>query len=103
MFGCNYDKKKPQKKVLPKIRFGISSSTSLVKKNTHSPQSHYPGYGDYDYSGKVCHETYKKLFHRKLNSISYNTCLAITATSKKTLKEKFYQKQGLVSLDQSRW
>ena len=42
-------------------------------------------------------------FHKKLASIQYNACLALTGTIKGTSKEKLYQELGLESLQLRSW
>ena len=42
-------------------------------------------------------------FHQNLESILYNTCLAITGTIRGTSKEKLYQELGLELLQLQRW
>ena len=54
-----------------------------------------------DYSDIV---TIKLLsFQRKLESIQYRACLAITGAIRGTSKEKIYQELGLESLQSRRW
>ena len=38
-----------------------------------------------------------------MESVQYNTCLAITGTIRRTSKEKHYQELGLESLQLRRW
>ena len=42
-------------------------------------------------------------FHKKLESIQYNACLAITGAIRGTSSEKLYQELGLESLKSRRW
>ena len=44
-----------------------------------------------DYGDMIYNQTYNALFHRKLESIQYFTCLAITGTIRGTSHEKFNQ------------
>ena len=48
-------------------------------------------------------EAYNTSFHKKLESIQYNACLATTGTIRGTTKEKLYQELGLESLQLQRW
>ena len=45
-------------------------------------------------------QAYNASFHRKLESIQYNTALAITRAIRETSKEKLYQELGFESLQQ---
>ena len=55
-------------------------------------------YGDIPYD-----QAFNTLFHKKLDSIQYNTCLALTRAIRGTTKEKIYQELGLESLQICRW
>ena len=48
-------------------------------------------------------QAFNALFHENLESIQYNTCLALTGTIRGTSKEKIYQELGLESLQIRRW
>ena len=48
-----------------------------------------------DYSDILYDQAYNMSFHHKLESIQYNTCLAITGAIRGTSKEKLYQESGL--------
>ena len=56
-----------------------------------------------DYGDTVYDQTYNNSFHQKLESIQYNTALAITGAIRGTSSEKLYQELGLESLQQRRW
>ena len=47
-------------------------------------------------------QTYNASFHRKLESIQYSACLAITGTIKGTLYEGLNQELGLETLQSRR-
>ena len=51
-----------------------------------------------DYGDILYDQAYNMSFHRKLESIQYNACLAITGTIRGTSKEKLCQEIGLESL-----
>ena len=53
-----------------------------------------------DYGDTVYDQTYNNSFHQKLESIQYNTALAITGAIRGTSSEKLYQELGLESLQQ---
>ena len=55
-------------------------------------------YGDIIYD-----QTYNALFHRKLESIQYFGCLAITGTIRGTSYEKLNRELGLETLHSRRW
>ena len=44
-----------------------------------------------------------KIFHQKLESIQYNTCLAVSRAIMGSSREKLYQQLGLESLQRQRW
>ena len=48
--------------------------------------------------GDILYDQAHMSFHQKLESISYNACLAITGAIRGTLKEKLYQEIGLEPL-----
>ena len=49
--------------------------------------------------GDILYDQAHMSFHQKLESISYNACLAITGAIRGTLKEKLYQEIGLKPLN----
>ena len=51
-----------------------------------------------DYGDVLFNQTFNTLSHEKIESIQYNTCLALTGTTRGTSKEKLYQELGLKSL-----
>ena len=51
-----------------------------------------------DYADILYDQAHNMSFQQKLESIQYNTCLAITGAIQGTSKEKLYQEQGLESL-----
>ena len=48
-------------------------------------------------------QTYNASFHRKLESVQYSACLAITGTIRGTSYEKLNQELGLETLQSRRW
>ena len=56
-----------------------------------------------DYADIIYEQAYNSAFHDKLESIQYNTCLAITGAIRGTSTEKIYQELGLESLKSRRW
>ena len=55
-----------------------------------------------DYGNMVYDEAYNQRFHRKLESIQYNACLAIIAI-RGSSREKLYHELGLESLQHRHW
>ena len=56
-----------------------------------------------DYGDIIYDQTYNAPFHRKLESVQYSACLAITGTIRSTLYEKLNQELGLETLQSRRW
>ena len=56
-----------------------------------------------DYGDMVCDRAYNEKFHQKLESIQYNTCLALSAAIKGSLREKPYHELGLELLQCQHW
>ena len=56
-----------------------------------------------DYGDTINDQACNDSFHQKLESIQYNTVLAITGVIRGTSSEKLYQELGLESLQQKRW
>ena len=56
-----------------------------------------------DYVDTIYDQTYNEFFHQKLESIEYNSVLAITQAIRGTSSGKLYQELGLESLQQRRW
>ena len=56
-----------------------------------------------DYGDMIYDQTYNASFHRKLESIQYSACLAITGTIRGTSYEKLNQELGLETLQSRRW
>ena len=52
-----------------------------------------------DYGGIIYDQAYTALFHQKIESVQYNSALAITGAIRGTSKEKFYHELGLESLE----
>ena len=48
-------------------------------------------------------QAYNGSFHQKLDSIQYNTALAITGAIRGTSKEKLYDELGLETLEKRKW
>ena len=55
-------------------------------------------YGDVIYD-----QAYTASFHQKIESVQYNSALAITGAIRGTSKEKLYHELGLESLEKRRW
>ena len=53
----------------------------------------YLDYGDINYD-----EVYNETFHQKLESIQYNSCLALSGAIRGSSREKRYHELGLESL-----
>ena len=56
-----------------------------------------------DYGDMIYDQTYNASFHRKLKSIRYSACLAITGTIRDTSYENLNQELGLETLQSRRW
>ena len=56
-----------------------------------------------DYGDIIYDQTYKVSFHKKLESIQYNSALAITGAIRATSTEKLYNNIGLETLEERRW
>ena len=56
-----------------------------------------------DYSDIIYDQAYNLSFHQKLESIQYNTALALTGAIRGSSREKLYQELGLESLQLRRW
>ena len=56
-----------------------------------------------DYGDMIYDQTYNASFHRKLESVQYSACLAITGTIRGTSYEKLNQELGLETLQHRRW
>ena len=56
-----------------------------------------------DYGDIIYDEAYNKIFHQKLESIQYNTYLAVWRAIIASSREKLYQQLGLESLQWRRW
>ena len=56
-----------------------------------------------DYGDVIYDQAYTALFHQKIESVQYNSALAITGAVRGTSKEKLYHELGLESLEKRRW
>ena len=56
-----------------------------------------------DYGDILYDQAFNSSFHDRLESVQYNTCLALTEAIRGTSKEKLYQELGLESLRLRRW
>ena len=56
-----------------------------------------------DYEDIIYHQAYDVSFHQKLESILYNSALAITDAIRGTFLEKLYNELGLETLEKRRW
>ena len=57
----------------------------------------------FDYREIIYDQTYDVSFHQKLESIQYNSAIAITVTIRRTSTEKLYNYLGLETLEKRRW
>ena len=55
-----------------------------------------------DFADVIYDQAYNSSFHKKFESLQYNTCLAITGAIRGTSSEKLYQELGLESLKSRR-
>ena len=51
-----------------------------------------------DYGDIIYDEAYNETFHKKLESIQYNTCLALSEAIRGSSREELYHELGLESL-----
>ena len=56
-----------------------------------------------DYGDVIYDQAYPVSFHQKIESVQYNSALAITGAIRGTSKEKIYHELGLESLEKRRW
>ena len=56
-----------------------------------------------DYGDVIYDQAYTASFHQKIESVQYNSALAITGAIRGTSKEKLYHELGLESLEKRRW
>ena len=56
-----------------------------------------------DYGDIIYDQAHNASFHQKLESLQYNSCLAITGAIHGSSREKLYQELGFESLQQRRW
>ena len=56
-----------------------------------------------DYADIIYDQAFSNSFHQKIESVQYNTTLAITGAIRGTSREKIYQELGLESLQQRHW
>ena len=56
-----------------------------------------------DYGDVIYDQAYTASFHQKIESVQYNSALAITGTIRGTSKEKLYHELGLETLEKRRW
>ena len=56
-----------------------------------------------DYGDIIYDQAYNVSFHQKLESIQYNSALAITGAIRGTSTEKLYNELGLETLEKKRW
>ena len=55
-----------------------------------------------DYGDIIYDQAYTALFHQKIESVQYNSALAITGAIRRPFKEKIYDELGLESLEEKR-
>ena len=51
-----------------------------------------------DYGDMIYDEAYNEIFHQKLKSIQYNTCLALSGAIRRLSREQIYHELGLESI-----
>ena len=56
-----------------------------------------------DYGDIIYNQAYNVSFHQKLESVQYNSALAITGAIRGTSTEKLYNELGLETLEKRRW
>ena len=56
-----------------------------------------------DYGDVIYDQEYPDSFHQKIESVQYNSALAITGTIRGTSKEKLYHELGLESPEKRKW
>ena len=56
-----------------------------------------------DYGDIIYDQNYSNTFHQKMESIQYNTALAITGAIRSSSRENLYQKLGLESIQERQW
>ena len=56
-----------------------------------------------DYGDVTYDQSYNSTFHQEMESIQYNTVLAVTGAIRGLSREKVYEELGLESLQQWRW
>ena len=56
-----------------------------------------------DYGDIVYNRAFNESFHKKLESVQYNSAIAITGAIRGTSSEKLFQEVGLESLKSRRW
>ena len=56
-----------------------------------------------DYGEMIYDEAYNEIFHQKLESFQYSTCLALSGGIRESSIEKLYHELGLESLKYRHW
>ena len=56
-----------------------------------------------EYGDVICDEAYNETFHQKLESIQYNTWVAVSGAIRGSSRENFYRELDLESLKRRRW
>ena len=56
-----------------------------------------------DYGDVIYDQAYTASFHQKIESVQYNSALAITGAIRRTFKEKLYHELGLETLEKRLW
>ena len=64
------------------------------KKDSAYQKSHYLHHGDIIYN-----QAYATSFHQKIESVQYDSALAITDSKRGTSKERLYKELGLKTLE----
>ena len=57
----------------------------------------------FDYGDIIYGQTFNESFHQRIESIQYNTAIAITGAIRDTSSEKLYKELGLEPLRSRKW
>ena len=76
---------------------GILPRTSLITIYKSFARPHL------DYSDIIYDQTFNESFHQRIESIQYNTAIAITGAIRDTSSEKLYKELGLEPLRSRKW
>ena len=88
--------------ILPRSRL-MTIYRAFVSQNVLSRKDIQTFRPHLDYGDVIYDEAYNKTFHRKLESIQYNVCLALSGVIRGLSIERLYQELGLGFLQRRRW